>query len=63
MAAKVPVHLVASLPETLYENRENVHFRRFAGGTYLYPWFDDLPPTLIYRVDWPDAEQAGKKVP
>lgn len=60
-AAGIPVRLVASIPETLYENRENVHFRRFAGGDYVYPWFDDLPPTLIYRVDWPEAPGTGSQ--
>jgi hypothetical protein len=52
--ARIPVTLVASLPETLYENRENVHCRRFADG-YLFPWFDKLPDVLIYRVDWPQS--------
>jgi hypothetical protein len=46
---------VASVPETVWENRENVHFRRFTGNRYLYSWFDDLPPALIIRVDWPGS--------
>jgi hypothetical protein len=52
---KVPVTLVASIPETLWENRENIHFRRFPGRRYIYPWFGDVPDTLIYRVDWPSG--------
>ncbi|HEX5071078.1 MAG TPA: glycosyltransferase family 39 protein [Vicinamibacterales bacterium] len=46
----VPVTLVATIPETLWENRENVHFRRFAGGRHIFPWFEGLPPAEIYRV-------------
>jgi hypothetical protein len=57
-AARIPVRLVASIPETLYENRENVHFRRFAGDQHIFPWFDDLPDVLIYRVDWPEGAPA-----
>jgi hypothetical protein len=53
----VPVKLVASIPETLWENRENVHFRRFAGNRYVYPWFERVPDAQIYRVDWPPANQ------
>ena len=52
-AAKIPVAQVAAMPETLWENRENVHFRRFAGPEYIYPWFPQIPDTLIFRVDWP----------
>jgi len=54
-AAGVPVTLVASVPETLWENRENIHFRRFSGNRYVYPWFGTMPETLIYRVDWPSG--------
>lgn len=52
-SAGVSVQLVATLKETLWENRENVHFRRFPGNRYLYPWFEDVPDVLVYRVDWP----------
>lgn len=58
-AKKVPVTLVASIPETLWENRENIHFRRFPGNRYVYPWFRDIPDALIYRVDWPAAGRTG----
>lgn len=51
---KVPVALVATIPETLWENRENIHFRRFAGNRYVYPWYGEMPDTLIFRVDRPD---------
>jgi hypothetical protein len=46
----IPVSLVARIPETLWENRENIHFRRFPGNRYVYPWYGNLPDTLIYRV-------------
>jgi 4-amino-4-deoxy-L-arabinose transferase-like glycosyltransferase len=52
---RIPVSLVATIPETLWENRENMHFRRFPENRYIYPWFGDVPDTLIFRVDWPAA--------
>ena len=58
-AARVPVTRVASIPETLWENRENIHFRRFPGGKHVYPWFEQLPDTVIYRVDWGMTRPAG----
>ena len=54
-AARIPVRLVETIPETLWENRPNVHFRRFPGNRYIYSWFNDVPETLIYRVDQPKA--------
>ena len=53
MDAGIRVEQVATISETLWENRENIHFRRFAGGRYIYPWFENVPDTLIFRVDWP----------
>jgi hypothetical protein len=53
--AGIPVELVAAFAETTWENRENLHYRRFPSGRYLYAWFENVPDTLIYRVDWPDA--------
>ncbi|HEX5068693.1 MAG TPA: glycosyltransferase family 39 protein [Vicinamibacterales bacterium] len=47
---RVPVTLMARIPETLWENRENLHFRRFPGNRYIYPWYGSLPDALIYRV-------------
>jgi hypothetical protein len=44
------VRLAATVPETVWENRENVHFRRFAGRGYLYPWYGALPETQIFEV-------------
>jgi hypothetical protein len=56
----VPVTLVADIPETMWEKRENIHFRRFPGHDDLYGWFDDLQSTLIFRVDWPQtADRDG----
>jgi hypothetical protein len=53
------VRLITAVPETLWENRENVHFRRFTPGRYVYPWFRDLPDTLIFRIDGPPPGGAG----
>ena len=44
---------VTELKETAWENRENIHFHRFAGDTYLYPQAKQLAPARIFRVDWP----------
>jgi hypothetical protein len=46
---------VAQIPETLWENRENLHFHRFAGDGYLFLQVPagPFPPAEIYRVDWP----------
>jgi Dolichyl-phosphate-mannose-protein mannosyltransferase len=42
----------AQLEETAWENRENIHFHRFAGRRYLFPQDKDLAPAHIFRVDW-----------
>ena len=44
---------VARFRETTWENRENVHFRRFPSLGYLYPIDVDLAarPAQVYRVD------------
>jgi Dolichyl-phosphate-mannose-protein mannosyltransferase len=42
----------AQLEETGWENRENIHFHRFAGRRYLFPQDKDLAPAHIFRVDW-----------
>jgi Flp pilus assembly protein TadD len=50
--AGITTELVATIRETGFENRENVHFRRYAGETYVFPWHKQLDDALIYRVDW-----------
>jgi Flp pilus assembly protein TadD len=49
--AGLSLRLAASVPETLYENRENIHFHRFPGGDHVFPPYTNLPNTLIYRVE------------
>lgn len=44
---------VATLKETGWENRENIHFHRFAGDVYLFSQDTALEPAKIFRVDWP----------
>jgi 4-amino-4-deoxy-L-arabinose transferase-like glycosyltransferase len=46
---------VKTVPETAWENRANVHFRRFPGRQYLFetPQVVGLRDADIYRVDWP----------
>ena len=51
---------VAELNETIWENCENVRFRRYSGGRYVFPFaWQNLPPTGIFRVDWPDKVSAA----
>jgi 4-amino-4-deoxy-L-arabinose transferase-like glycosyltransferase len=59
--ARVPISLAATIPETLAENSENIHFRRFAGRGHIFPWFTGIPETLIYRVDHPVARNGGNE--
>jgi hypothetical protein len=47
------IERIAELPETLWENRENIHFRRFSGGRYLFHGPETFPPANIFRVSWP----------
>jgi hypothetical protein len=44
---------VAEIKETAWENRENIHFHRFSGDTYLFPHDANLQAAHIFRVDWP----------
>ena len=48
--------LVASIPETIYENRANVHFHRFSGGHYVFSPYPNAPDVLIFHVE--TAEDA-----
>ena len=43
----------AEIKETGWENRENLHFHRFARGIYLFPQDTNLAAAHIFRVDWP----------
>jgi len=42
------------MEETVWENREDIHFHRFSDGTYLFPQTRTFPPSQIGRVDWPN---------
>lgn len=57
--ARVPVTRVATFRETLWENRENVHFRRYPDNRYLFAWYEKVPDTMIFRVDWPKSTNGG----
>ena len=54
-AVGIRTELVATFPETIFENRENVFFRRYPGGVYVYPWHEDIPIVHVYRVHWPSG--------
>jgi 4-amino-4-deoxy-L-arabinose transferase-like glycosyltransferase len=54
---------VAELKETVWENRENIHFRRFSGDRYLFPWPETFPAAAIFRVDWPEDSRFEIKRP
>lgn len=51
---------IAEFPETIWENRENLHFRRFPGVGYLYPRAVELvyPAARIWRIDRAKAPAA-----
>lgn len=51
---------VAQVDETFWENRENIHFRRFSGGRYVSAWPDKLPSAVIFSVEWPTDRFIGK---
>ncbi|HEV2045518.1 MAG TPA: glycosyltransferase family 39 protein, partial [Chthoniobacterales bacterium] len=44
---------MAKVEETAWENRENIHFHRFSGDTYLFPSEKDKPSARVFRIDWP----------
>jgi len=43
---------VMEMEETVWENREDIHFHRFSDGTYLFPRTETFPMSRIARVDW-----------
>jgi hypothetical protein len=45
---------VMEMEETVWENREDIHFHRFSDGTYLFPRTQSFPASRIGRVDWPN---------
>ncbi len=45
---------VMEMEETVWENREDIHFHRFSDGTYLFPRTQTFPDSRIARVDWPN---------
>jgi hypothetical protein len=44
---------VMEMEETVWENREDIHFHRFSDGSYLFPRTQTFPPSRVARVDWP----------
>ena len=45
---------VQEIDETVWENREDIHFHRFSDGTYLFPRRQTFPKSIVARVDWPN---------
>jgi hypothetical protein len=45
---------VLEMEETVWENREDIHFHRFSDGTYLFPRTQTFPKSRVARVDWPE---------
>ena len=50
------VTTVLEIDETVWENREDIHFHRFSDGTYLFPRTQTFPKSRVARVDWPARE-------
>jgi len=44
---------VLEMDETVWENREDIHFHRFSDATYLFPRTQTFPKSVVARVDWP----------
>lgn len=47
---------VLEIDETVWENREDIHFHRFSDGTYLFARTQTFPKSRVARVDWPGGE-------
>ncbi|HST30579.1 MAG TPA: hypothetical protein VLK27_07035 [Chthoniobacterales bacterium] len=47
---------VLEIDETVWENREDIHFHRFSDGTYLFPRTQTFPKSRVARVDWPGGD-------
>jgi len=45
---------VMEMDETVWENREDIHFHRFSDGSYLFPRTQTFPASRIAHVDWPN---------
>ena len=43
---------VLEIEETVWENREDIHFHRFSDGSYLFPRTQTFPNSKVARVDW-----------
>jgi hypothetical protein len=43
---------VMEMEETVWENREDIHFHRFSDGSYLFPRTQTFPMSRIARIDW-----------
>jgi 4-amino-4-deoxy-L-arabinose transferase-like glycosyltransferase/tetratricopeptide (TPR) repeat protein len=62
-AGLVP-RLALSVQDTLFENRENVHFRPFPGNTYIFPWYSNIPDALVYQVEtYEEAVESYRRHP
>jgi 4-amino-4-deoxy-L-arabinose transferase-like glycosyltransferase len=46
---------VLEIDETVWENREDIHFHRFSDGSYLFPRPQTFPKSKVARVDWPNG--------
>jgi len=53
LADGAQINDAADFKETAWENRENLHFHRFARGIYLFPQDTNLASAHIFRIDWP----------
>jgi hypothetical protein len=49
------ITIMMEMEETVWENREDIHFHRFSDGSYLFPRTQTFPASQIGRVDWPNG--------
>jgi 4-amino-4-deoxy-L-arabinose transferase-like glycosyltransferase len=44
---------VAEFPETIFENRPEIHYHRFSGDKYFFMALNPHVTAQIFRIDWP----------
>ncbi|HST31555.1 MAG TPA: glycosyltransferase family 39 protein [Chthoniobacterales bacterium] len=51
---------IAQFPETIFENRPEIHYHRFSGGRYFYIALDNSSTAQVFRVDWPGVLRSDR---
>ncbi len=54
---------VATFKESRWENRESIHFRRFSGERYLFPWSKGYEPASSFALIGPTKVKVDLRTP